>query len=423
MEVEEIKRIVRDQREDLEEKLSSGDIIEREFLGYCKQFIAHPNVFLITGIRRSGKSVFSCLLFRGQPFAYINFDDERLYGFAARELNKVLEAFYGLYGDVKNIILDEIQNVEGWELFVSRIRENRKVIVTGSNANLLSREMATRLTGRYVEFAVYPFSFREFLKYRKTEADVYSTRSIAQAKNLLREYIKTGGFPEAYKFGEKFLVSLYESILTKDVVLRYRVRYVKSLKELAKLLITNFASEITFNKLKNILGVKSVHTVKNYFEYLELAFLAARLDRFSFKLKEHVLAPKKTYSIDTGLANAVGFQTNRNDGRLVENIVLVELLRKKSENPRLEVFYWKDHQQNEVDFVIKEGPKIRQLVQVCYDPSDFRTKERETKSLIRASAELKCKNLLAVTWDYEGEETAGGKKIAYLPLWKWLLQP
>lgn len=420
MKIDEIKRIITDQKEAIEEKLSSENIIDREFLNYCKRFTTHPNVFLLSGVRRSGKSISSYLLFRGQKFAYINFDDERLYGLEAKELNNVLEAFYSLYGNVKRVILDEIQNIKGWELFVNRIRENKIVIVTGSNANLLSKELATYLTGRYVDFTIYPFSFREFLKYKNVAPNIYSTRSIAQIKNLLNEYIKTGGFPEVYKFDKKFLLSLYESIITKDVVLRYKIKYVKSLKDLARLFISNFSSEITFNKLKNILLVKSVHTVKNYFEYLESSFLVFKLERFSFKLKEQVLAPKKVYIIDTGLVNAIGFQSRESQGRIIENIVAIQLMRKKAENPLLRIFYWKDHQQKEVDFVIKDT-KVKQLVQVCYDIEDYNTKERELKALIKASTELKCKNLLVITWDFEGEEKIKSRKIIFKPLWKWLL--
>lgn len=421
MNAEELKRIIVDQREALEEKMSSEKIVDREFLGYCRKFVAHPNVFLISGIRRSGKSTLSYLLYKGQNFAYINFDDERLYGLEARDLNNVLEAFYGLYGDVKNIVLDEIQNVGGWELFVNRIRESKKVIVTGSNANLLSKELATHLTGRYVEFTVYPFSFREFLKYKNAEPDVYSTKSIAKTKNLLGEYIKTGGLPEVYKFGEAFIVSLYESIITKDVVLRYRPKYVNSLKELARLMITNFSSEITFNKLKNVLNIKSVHTVKNYFEYLENAFLVIKLERFSFKLKEQVIAPKKIYAIDTALINAIAFKVRETEGKIIENVVAIELMRKKSENGTLEIFYWKDYQQNEVDFVIKERQKVTQLIQVCYNTNELNTKERELSALEKACRDLKCGNLLVITWDYENVEWYKGKEIKFVPLWKWLL--
>lgn len=422
MQVEELKKIITDQKEAFEEKMSSGSIIERDFLEQCRKYVARPNVFLLTGVRRCGKTVASYLLFKGKAFARINFDDERLYGLEAKELNKVLEAFYGLYGDVDNIILDEIQNVGGWELFANRMRENKKIIVTGSNASLLSKELGTRLTGRYVDFTVYPFSFREYLRYFSEKPDIHSTKSTAQIKNRLQNYIKTGGFPESYAFGEKALISLYESILTKDIVLRYNIKYVKSLKEMSRLLMANFSSEMTFNKLKNILGLKSAHTVKNYFDYFESAFLFFKLERFSFKLKEQILAPKKIYVIDTGLINAVGFQTGKNDGRFIENIVAIELMRKKSENPLIDVFYWKDHKQNEVDFVIKEREKIRQLIQVCYNIDSYGTKERELKAILKASEELNCKNLLVITWDFESEEKFKGKNIIYVPLWKWLLR-
>ncbi|BFH74231.1 hypothetical protein SJAV_21750 [Sulfurisphaera javensis] len=205
MEVEEIRRIILDQEALLKDKLEREKIIEREY----KYSISHNTAYLITGPRRAGKSIFAIQLARGKEYLRVDFDDERLYGIKANELNKILEAGYQIKKKIDVIILDEIQNVEGWELFVSRIRENYPVIVTGSNARLMSEEMATYLTGRHLDFQVFPFSFREYLKYKDVKIEE-TTRGIAKLKDELRNYLQQGGFPETFKFNvREYLTNLY----------------------------------------------------------------------------------------------------------------------------------------------------------------------------------------------------------------------
>lgn len=429
MNVEELKKIITDQKEEINEIFEKEKMIDRcvpseklvKALGY-------PNILAILGIRRSGKSIFSTLLLEGRNYGYLNFDDERIAGIEARELNLVLQAFYELYGtDLEYLILDEIQNVPNWELFANRLRRTKKVILTGSNAKLLSGELATHLTGRYIDFTIYPFSFGEFLKIKGIKIkkeDIYSTKRIAEIKKELRDYISVGGFPEVHKFGKSILIRIYEDIIQKDIFLRYKIRNKRTFREIAKYLVSNFSNEITFTKLKNMTSIKNVHTVKNYVDYLSTAYLTFIIERFSFKLKSQTIAPKKVYCIDTGIINSVAFRISENLGKLMENLVAIELLRRRSYwHPELEVYYWKDHQQREVDFVLKEGLKIKQLIQVTYSSSKDEIEEREIKSLLRSSEELKCKDLLIITWDYEDDIHANNTKIRCLPLWKWLLSP
>ncbi|MDT7907472.1 MAG: ATP-binding protein [Candidatus Calescibacterium sp.] len=366
---------------------------------------------------------------------YINFDDERLFDFTSKDFDLLLQAFYELYGDFDYVVLDEPHNIQGWELFVNRLRRTKKVIITGSNSNLLSGELATHLTGRYIDFTLFPFSFREFLKFYDfslSPEDAYSTKKEAQVKKFLDDYLSAGGFPERLIFGREILVRIYSDIIEKDILTRYKIKKKKTFKELTRYLISNFSSEISFNKLKNIFGIKDVHTLKNWISFLESAYLIFILERFSFKLKEQFIAPKKVYCIDTGLAGVIGYKLMEDKGKLMENLVAVELLRRKSYwNNSWEIYYWKDHQQNEVDFVIKEGKDVVQLIQVCYDIEMYKTKEREIKSLLKASKELRCDNLTIINWDYYGEEEVQnqlekGKKskkfIKFIPLWRWLIE-
>jgi len=428
METEELKRVIVDQREEIEELFRKERIIERELNARkLREFLKYPNILVISGVRRSGKSILALLLLRKEKYGYLNFDDERLVGFEKNDFNKLLQGFYELYGDdLEYFIFDEIQNIESWELFVTRLRKTKKIIITGSNAKLLSGELATHLTGRYIDFTLYPFSFKEFLKFEGVilkKEEFYSTQKISQVKNLLEKYIELGGFPETSKFGKVIVKKIYGDIINKDILFRYKIKNRSAFKELAKYLVSNFAQEISYSKLTNIFGIKNVHTIKNYVDYLSSVFLVFIVEKFSYKLKQQLIAAKKSYSIDTGLINSLAFQFSENIGRLIENVIFINLLRKKSYfDGDLEVYYWQDYFGREVDFILKKAKRVIQLIQACVNINDFNVKERELNSLIRASKELKCNNLLVITFDYDGEEKIKGKKIKFIPLWKWLLE-
>jgi predicted AAA+ superfamily ATPase len=426
MNLQEIKGVILSQREEMDEKFREGRIIEREpNVNNLRRFLAYPNILVILGIRRCGKSVFSWQIFRDEMFGYINFDDERLFGVKAKDLDLVLQAFYELYGDIDYIILDEPQNVEGWELFANRLRRTKKVIITGSNSRLLSGELASHLTGRYVDFMLMPFSFREYLSYRGvslSREDFYSTRRVAEVKRYFEEYMRVGGMPEVYMFGREILVRIYGDIIEKDVLGRFRIRMRETFKEFVKYLMSNVASEFTMRKLSHIFEVKDVHTIRNWIDALGNSYLFFVLERYSPKLKEQIIAPKKIYCMDNGLVNVISFKTTERYGKLMENLVAVELLRRKKYwYNSLEIYYWRDYQQNEVDFVLKEDTQIKQLIQVTYASSKNDIDEREIKGLMKASDVLMCKDLLIITWDYEDVLNIGNKMIKCAPLWKWLL--
>ena len=420
MEIEILKRIITSQREEFEKTFKEFPIIKRDNLDYVKPFLSHPNILAILGVRRSGKSVFSVLLAKElkENFGYINFDDERLMSLKTEDLDKILQAFYELYGEIRLIILDEPRNVIGWELFVNRLRRTKKVVITGSNSNLLSGELATHLTGRYIDFTLYPLSFKEILNFKP---NIYLVEDIAKVQRQLNNYLKESGFPEFRNFGSKIVEIIYQDIINKDCLDRYNIKNKKTFKELSKYLTSNFSSEFTYSKLSSIFNVKDVHTVKNYVDYLKESFVIIVIDRFSPKLKQQVISPKKAYVIDHGICNFLSFKLSKDSGKLLENITCIELLRRKSVNSNLEIYYRKDYQQNEVDFVVKEGTKIKTLIQVCQDLSEQETKEREIKEILKASKELKCKDLIIISRDKEGEDVIDGAKIKFMPLWKWLL--
>jgi len=429
MNVEELKAIIASQHEDMEGLFKKERIIDRDLDRVrVKNFLAKPNVLAILGVRRCGKSIFSWLLLEGENFGYINFFDERLVGLKAEELNKVLQAFYELYSnDVEYFILDEIQKVNGWERFVSRLRTSNKIVITGSNSDLLRGDLATFLTGRHIDAELLPFSFREYLRATDITLDenwAYSTSSIATIKKALSEFMEKGGFPEVNKFGSIMLNGIYRDIIENDIIRHHKLRNPQSLRELAKYLISNTGKEITFNKLKASLEIKDSHTIAKYSSYISDSYLIFLLERFSYKLKERFKAPKKVYCIDSGLANNVAFKLSKDPGRLMENIVFIELLRRKLySNPNWELYYWKDYRGREIDFVIKTAESVKQLIQVTYASGKSEIEEREIASLAIASAEMKCDNMLVITWDYEGTMSMGDKTVAFVPLWKWLLKP
>ncbi len=425
MELETIKSIIQSQWEETEEELAGKKLIPRSGLQYVQPFLSHPNILAILGVRRCGKSVFSLLLSRalGGKVGYINFYDERLLSCTADDLEKIMQAFYELYSTADIVILDEIQLISGWELFFSRLRKTKKVIITGSNSKLLSGELATYLTGRHLDFTLYPLSFKEVLGFKP---NIYSTKDRAKARVALSTYLTGSGFAEYYLFGKPIIKTIYEDIITKDCLKRYPIREEQAFRRLAQYLISNSAQEFSYSKLSGIVGIKDFHTVSNYVNYLKESFLLLVLERYSPKLKEQIIAPKKAYVVDHGLSLAVGFTVSENRGRIFENVVLIELMRRKNQGADIDCFYYKDHQGHEVDFVVKERLKVKELIQVCYDLSNEETKARELRGLAEASKELRCTNLVLITSDLDKKEALdqkfGVKAIVhYVPLWKWLL--
>jgi len=420
-----IKRIIQDQADEREAILKNERLIEREQQEFWNKYIDNDLVKVTAGARRAGKTIFTHLVIQGENYAFVNFDDERLAFMDKDELNSVLEALYHVYGDFQYLMLDEIQNIQGWELFVNRLqRKGVRVFVTGSNANLLSTELSTHLTGRFIKMEILPFSFKEYLDYIEFNDFQTTTKNIAMLKNHLEKYIQSGGFPEVIKspdIKKVYLSSLYSSIISRDIISRHNIRFVKSFREMATAIISNFSTLITYNKIKTSYDFKSSHTAKNYVNYLSEAYLIFLLDKYSPKPREIANSPKKVYVIDTGLINVLSLSTSENKGRLMENLVFLQITRRMALEPDLETFYWKDYQDREVDFILRKGKHIEKLVQVTYASGSNEIKKREKRSLLKASELLKCNNMLVITWDFEGTEDIDGKKIIYIPLWKWLL--
>ena len=360
------------------------------------ELLQNPLIKLITGPRRVGKSVFALLMLQGKNFAYLNFDDNQLLEKWDEDL--AMSALDDVYPDYDFMLLDEIQNLPDWDLWISKLyRRGKNLIITGSNAKMLSSEMATVLTGRYLQIEMLPFSLEETMSWKNIRTD--GEEQAAQAIMLADDYMRNGGYPEtipARSITKSYLSTLFDSILLKDVAQRHKVRNTNDLYNLATYLLSNFCNPISANELAGELGMSSVATTKKFCDYLNEPYLFFYLPRFNNKLKLMNKAPKKIYVVDNGFVQSTAFNLSENLGRLLENQVFVELLR-RGYIPGQTLFYYRTRNDKEIDFVTRKGAKVEQLIQVCYDMTSEKTRKRELDALVEAAEELHCDNLLVIT--------------------------
>lgn len=386
----------------------------------------------IIGPRRSGKTYYLFQLSsRLRNPVYLNFEDSRLSGISYRDVRSLLRIFTETFNKApESVLMDEVQEVDGWETAVRELHDLKKyrVFITGSSSRLLGREISTRLRGRTLSFLLLPFSFREFLTTRSRSFKRLMTGDEeAEVKALLKEYLEFGGFPEVVlnEMKIKILKEYCDLVLFKDFVERHKVRNIGVARFLHSFLIQNFSREVSllslFNKAKGSGMSIAKDTVYNYVSNLEDTVSFFFLKRYSEKMHVKEAWPRKVYLCDTGLPKTV--RLHEDFGRLVENAVFLELKRKQNRNPLMEIYYWRDVRQREVDFVIKEGVETRQLMQVTSASGRDEIDKREVEALLKASEQLDCGKLSIITWDYEEKFEAEGKLIEFTPLWKWLLSP
>jgi len=409
------------------ERLLAKTYITRKKYDFGMKYLSTPLIKVITGPRRAGKSVFALLLLKNKDFAYINFDDENLLNLD--NYDDLLKAIFEVYPKTNYILFDEIQNLPNWEIFVSKLhRRGYNLILTGSNARLLSRELSTALTGRFISLEILPFGFLEYLaakKYYFSKEELNLPEKKGELSFHLKNYLVNGGFPEIVisdLYPKTYLETLFDAILLKDIVKRYNVRFSQKISDLALYLSSNLSSEFSFNRLKNILEFRSTSTLQNYLKYLEEAYLVFLLNRYSFKIKEQIKTAKKIYLVDNGLALAKSFQFSQNFGQLIENLVFIELVRKgyKLNN---NLFCYQTRNGRQIDFLLRKGLQVEKLIQVSSQIEDWQTREREVKALKEASQELNCQNLEIISWNKEGKEKIGheNETITFTPLINFLL--
>lgn len=407
-----LEEVVNDQLEHFRKK-ETGTPRRVDFERHLKS----RQITVISGIRRSGKSTLMSQFARqAGEYYYINFDDERLINFAVDDFQNLMVVFQKLY-PAETIFIDEVQNIVGWERFIRRIHdEGYKIFITGSNARLLSSELSTHLTGRYLKIELYPFSFTEFLDFNDVDYSIASSKTRAAVLRLFDKYLKNGGFPEYIRYNDpESLKRVYDDILYRDILVRFKIREVKGFKHLASFLFSNFTKEMSYNSLKNNIGFRSVTSVKDYIDFMQEAYLLFELPRYDYSLKKQVLTGKKIYAIDNGLRNTVSFYFSEDEGRLLENLVFVELKRRGED-----VFYFKGR--NECDFLIRKGLKITEAIQVSRELKRGINEDREINGVMEAVKSFKLKTGTILTGHQEDTLIRDGITLRLVPAWKWLIE-
>ena len=414
-----MKNVLLNQRQE-RDNLLSHPYLSRHSKYAFNELLLNKQIKLITGPRRSGKSTQALLMLRGKNFAYLNFDDNALLSRWNEEV--VMAMLDDVYPAYDYLLLDEVQNLDNWDLWVSKLYRNGvNMVITGSNAKLLSSEMATVLTGRYIQVEMLPFSLAEVFEWNGMNLGAVSDEDAVRALRMMDDYLRNGGYPEtveARSITQGYLSTLFDSIVWKDVAKRHRVRNVNDLNNLAMYLVSNFCNPLSYNSVAMDLGFASVATTKKFMGYLNEPYLFFYLSRYNNKLKLMKNAPQKVYLVDNGFVSAKAFSLSDNLGRLLENQVFVELLR-RGYNTERSLFYYRSRYDKEVDFVTRDGNRIESLIQVCYDLSSPKTEKREVDSLIECAGELKCDHLMIITWDEERVIEKNGYRIEVVPVMKW----
>lgn len=406
---------------------------QEELEARCKDYLCHreeeklidlksPQAQVVIGVRRSGKSTlcFQALESADVKYAYADFDDERLQGIDAGQLNELLEVLYKIYGDFEYLFLDEIQDVDGWHLFVNRmLRKKMHVVITGSNAKLLSSELATYLAGRAKEIHLYPFSFAEYCAMKGIDTERQSTKAEGIRRAAFDEYMRHGGFPELLSISDKraYVSALVDNILKRDIEQRYNISYKAAFEQLAQHLLNVSPTSIVTTDLADTFHIKSEHTVKNYLAYLRQAFILIGIRKYTAKSKVRV-TQEKVYAVDVTLMNqrADAFAGD-NLGWRLETVVLLHLMKRCKQNG-WDLYYLKERS-GECDFIVCSGKTVMQAIQVSYDTAAEKTRKREINGLLLANRQTQCENLLLLTDHEYGDMVKNGHRITIRPVYDW----
>lgn len=422
-----LKQAVLKQQHDVQ-RLLSLPYVERDQMVEAIKWLDTDLIKVILGPRRAGKSVLALMLLKDRPFAYVNFDDESMIGQEEFDYDALMSALHGVYGETKTILFDEIQNLPKWEVFVNRLhRQGYNIILTGSNARLLSSELATALTGRHIPLEILPFSLSEFLRAKQfsVSADELALpERRGELLRLLEQFIVHGGYPEVVikdMDAMGYLTVLFDSVLFTDVVKRHNVRFVAQIDSLATYLVNNVAQEYSMRTLARVLGFKSGVTLEKYLQYLTEAYIVFAVSRYSPKAGERLTAPKKIYCVDNGLVSTKAVRHSSDHGKMLENIVLTELV-KQGIVPNRDLFYYKTRNGREIDFVIKKNTEVTELIQVAYQFGSPDTEKREVKALVEAGEELHADKLTILTWDQEKQLNNNGRNIHVESFWRRFCQ-
>jgi len=414
-----MKTILLSQRKERDDLLAQSYISRHTTLSTDELLNSHL-IKLITGPRRVGKSTQALLMLRNKNFAYLNFDKQELLDNWNADL--VMRLLDEVYPNYDYLLLDEVQNLLHWDVWVTELfRQGKNMIIIGSNANMLSSEMATVLTGKYLPIEMLPFSLAEFFEWHHLDLNAILSEQRTEVTFLEDDYLRLGGYPEtvaARSLATSYLSMLFDSIIWKDVVKRHKIRNTEDINNMALYLLTNFCNQLSANDIADALNIKSVNTTQKFMGYLHEPFLFYYLPRYNNKLKLMTNAPRKIYVVDNGFVAAKAFSTSDNLGRLLENQVFVNLLR-KGYDPEKTMFYYRTRNDKEIDFVLRENNRVKQLVQVSYEMTSEKTIRRECSALKEAAQELHCNDLYVLTYTEKRTLDREGCTIHVLPAAEW----
>ena len=420
MERKELYFVLFEQQKDFEQ---TKDLVDREKSEDIIKLKTLKMPVIITGVRRCGKSsIFKIIKDRmglsEKEYLYVDFNDERLIDFSIGNFQMIID-FLDENNYIKNCVLfiDEIQEADGWEKWIDRIRQKYIIFISGSNSKLLSKEISTILTGRSLNFSLFPFSFKEFLNSKGTDINQWklSLKAQSEIRKNFDKFVESGGLPQRVISDQEIIVSeLYENILYRDIISRFNKNLVKPIKEISLYLISNVNSDTSLRNLSYLSGIKNLSTIKRILDAFENAFLFFSISKFDYSIKKQLQNPKKIYCIDNGFVTSLGFRFTQNKGNLLENLVAIELKRRGND-----IYFYKD--KLECDFLIKEKLKIVGAIQVCFD-LDEKNEKREFNSLMEAIKKFNLKKGLVLTYGQEKEIEIEKKKIIIKPVWKWLLE-
>ena len=408
--------------------LEQQEILHAPNKRYVQRYIADEwlqtsEILIISGIRRCGKSVLMQQMRDRlvEKDFFFNFDDERLANFKLDDFQKLQECFVEFFGEQHTYYFDEIQNIEGWERFVRRLyNAGNKIIITGSNARMLSRELGTHLTGRYIQVEIYPFSFQEYLAMNEIPVNaktLYTTTGRATMVKSFVKYMECGGFPKFLQDGSvSYLTSLYESIIYRDILTRNGLTNEKEMLEMMFYLASNATKRVTYSSLGKVVGIQHPDTIKNYLEYIQQTYLIFQLFRYDPSVKKQMMSPKKIYFVDNAIIKRIGFNATENNGVFLENLVFIELKRRG-----WDVYYYAD--KKECDFIVRKGLHISDAYQVTLKMDSPQTREREIAGVREAMQAYSLSKGYILT--FEGKETINfddGTIVEVVPVWEWILQ-
>lgn len=408
--------------------LEQQEILHAQNKRYVQRYIADEwlqtsEILIVSGIRRCGKSVLMQQIRDRlvEKDFFFNFDDERLANFKLDDFQKLQECFVELFGEQHTYYFDEIQNIEGWERFVRRLyNAGNKIVITGSNARMLSRDLGTHLTGRYIQVEIYPFSFQEYLAMNEIPVNaktLYTTNGRTTMVKSFVKYMECGGFPKFLQDGSvSYLTSLYESIIYRDILTRNGLTNEKEMLELMFYLASNATKRVTYSSLGKVVGIQHPDTIKNYLEYIQQTYLISQLFRYDPSVKKQMMSPKKIYFVDNAIIKRIGFNATENNGVFLENLVFIELKRRG-----WDVYYYAD--KKECDFIVRKGLHISDAYQVTLKMDSPQTREREIAGVREAMQAYSLSKGYILT--FEGKETINfddGTIVEVVPVWEWILQ-